>query len=246
MKQTIIILCILFMATSSFAENAMKVVYFQDFQPFCWQDTNNQVTGIFVDVLTEALNVRMGIPLVYEGYPWARAQKMVEDGEADAFVTVSTPERQTYADASTEPVIVMTATIFVKAGNPKIDEFRTSIKTLADLEGVTVGSYLGNGWAKKNLSHITVDWAPSLEMTLKKLAGGRFDIYIGGPETLWYLKQLGLQDQVLEIKNALDQGIFLLHIGKQSPYVHILPKFDETIRAMQKDGTLETIYEKYR
>ena len=205
--------------------------------------------GIFFDVVNEAIGARLGIPLVHQGYPWMRAQKMVRDGKADAFITVSTPERQTYTNTSIEPVIIMTSILFVKVGNPKIEQIRNSIKTLEDLtkerqvnEKITIGTYLGNGWAKRNFSCIHVDWSPSMELTLKKLVRGRFDIYIGEAETTWRtIEQLGLQNQILEIDNVIDQGFFLLHIGKQSPYAHILPKFDKIIRAMRKDGSLKAI-----
>ncbi len=231
--------------TLSFSKDVMKMVYFNNYAPFSWEE-EKQMHGILIDVLNEALQKRMGIHVSHEGYPWARAQMMVKDGSADAFATVPTPERETYTNISNEPVILAKITLFAKKESPKLKDFR-KIKSISDLKGIKMGNYTGNGWAKKNLEGMNIDWASSLDTTLRKLVKGRFDLFVGvSPVALFNIKKLSYKDQITEIPNVIDSVSFNLCIGKNSPFVSILPKFDETMKQMSEDGKLEEIYKKYR
>ncbi|MCP4023872.1 MAG: transporter substrate-binding domain-containing protein, partial [Desulfobacteraceae bacterium] len=103
MRKIVILIAIVLFCTPAFAQKPIKIVYFENFAPFSWKE-NNQMHGILIDVLTEAIQERIKIGLLHEGYPWARAQSMVRTGKADAFVTVPTPERRAYTEISSEPV----------------------------------------------------------------------------------------------------------------------------------------------
>ena len=100
------------------------------------------MNGILIDVLTEAIQTQMGIQVSHEGYPWARAQMMVKLNKADAFVTVPTPERSSYTEISTEPVILATFTLFVSKKNKQIKALQT-VKTLSDLTNFNLVHYIG-------------------------------------------------------------------------------------------------------
>ncbi|MCP4143621.1 MAG: hypothetical protein GY755_25600 [Chloroflexi bacterium] len=68
--KTIILMLIgtLLFASLAFSKEEMKVVYFSDYPPFSWE-VNEQMHGILIDVLNEALKNRMKIPLTHEGFP---------------------------------------------------------------------------------------------------------------------------------------------------------------------------------
>lgn len=202
--------------------------------------------GILIDVLTEALQKRMGIQLVHEGYPWARAQILVKQGQADAFVTVPTPERRTYTEVNQEPVVLATFNIFTSVKNPRLDALKT-VETISQLKNFNLVHYLGSGWAKKNLAEMNVDWANTLDQSLLFLAKGRADALIDVSQVIQYaIRNLKLNDQLVKLPNVIDSSPFNLCIGKTSPYVNILSKVDQTLRKMKKDGALDKIYEKYR
>jgi len=245
MKNLIFVLIFTLFSTPLYAQNTIKLVYGNNFPPFSWED-NKQMQGILIDVLTEAIQTRMGISVSHEGYPWKRAQMMVREGNADAFATVSTPERRTYTEVSKEPVVVATFTLFVKADNPKIGELK-NIRKLSNLKGYKIGHYRGSGWAKKNLAGMNVDIANTLDLTLKKLVSGRFDVFIDVSQVIRYrIRELGWQNQITELPNIIDSSTFNLCIGKKSSYANILQKFDETISRMREDGKLQEIYDKYK
>lgn len=242
----IILIIILFSGISS-AQDTMKIVYFNNFPPFSWEDNQNRLMkGILIDVLNEAIQNHMGIRLSHKGYPWLRAQKMVESGQADAFVTIATLQRRKYTEISREAVLTRQATLFAQKGHDKMEEFR-KIETLSDLKGFKLLDYIGNGWAEKNLSGFKRDMSSTLDSVFKKLAHGRGELTVQNSQVSNYtIKELGLTDKIVEIQTVLASDTFHLCIGKKSPYVNILADFDETIRKMQKSGILQTIYDQYK
>lgn len=246
MKKLAFILILTLFSTPMYAQNTMKMVYFHNFPPFSWEDDNKQMQGILIDVINESIHARMGISVSHKGYPWARAQYMVKHNRADAFVTVPTPKRREYTKISKEPAVIATFTLFIKDGNPKIWDLK-NVKKISDLKRFKIGSYIGNGWADKNLAGIDVDLGPTLDTTLNKLIKGRFDVYPGVSQvTRHRIRELDLQNEIIELPNIIDSSTFNLCIGKKSPYVNILPKFDETVRKMRDDGKLQEIYETVR
>ncbi|OQY59925.1 MAG: hypothetical protein B6245_04100 [Desulfobacteraceae bacterium 4572_88] len=247
MKKIALLICFIFIAVPASAQKAMKVVYFDNYQPFSWFDEQQGMRGILIDVLNEIIGKRMKISLAHEGYPWARAQKMVRHGKADAFVTVPTPERRSYTNVSSEPVTVVNVGLFTKKGNPKMEQMR-NIRGIADLKDFSLISYLGAGWAKKNFKGFEVEWADNLDVALKMLAKGRSDIFAQPAKVvLFNIKKQGYQDQIVQVPDVtLDSIDFKLCVGKESPHGKILPEFDDAMKGIRTDGTLEAIYAKYK
>ena len=243
---SIFIMACLLCSSPLVAQETMKFVYFNNFPPYSWEDDSGQMRGILIDIVNEAIQTRMGVSVSHQGYPWARAQLMVREGAADAYISVPTPERQTYAEISAEPVLLNTVTLFTRTGHPKMDALK-QIKTIADLQPFFLLDYVGNGWAEKNLAGLNIDWCAKFDNVLLKLAKGRGDITAQGAQVTKYtIKKLGLEDQIIEIPVVLDSVSFHLCIGKTSSFVRILPAFDETIKKMKEDGTLQKIFEKYQ
>lgn len=245
MKKVALLLACLFFAGPLYAQDTMRLAYFDYFPPFSWQE-EGRMRGILVDVLNEAIQERMGIPLSHEAYPWARAQMMVRNGEADAFATIPTPERREYTKVSGEPVIVTNVTLFANVNHEKMEEFK-NIKTVSDLKPFSLVDYIGNGWAQENLVDYNVDWSPNIDSVLHKLANNRRDLFVQVSQVANYtIKKLGLEDAIVEISTILDTVSFNLCIGSNSSFIDILPKFDATMIDMRNDGKLREIIDKYK
>jgi polar amino acid transport system substrate-binding protein len=223
----------------------MRVTHYDNIPPFSWADDTDTMRGLFVDVLDEALTHRLGIPLIHRGYPWVRAQKLVRDGEADAFCTVPTPERRAYTLASTEAIMTVTFKMYAQRGNPVVERLKR-VKRIGDLRQFVVAAYLGSGWAHEKLAGQQIDWAPNPDSVLKKLAGGRNDVFVDAVEVQRKrIKALGLENKLIELPQTLDRQTYNLCIGKQSPFAAVMPKFDRTLRQMRDDGSLSALYRKY-
>ncbi len=223
-----ILILIMFPFYSIFpADNKMSVVYFNSFPPYSWEDSENKVmNGLLIDLLDEIITKNMGIELEHKGFPWKRAQIMVKTGEADAFVTLSTPKRLTYAESSTEYVLTRKITIFTKKDHPKIEEIN-NIKSLKELKKFKQINYIGNGWIKKNMSDFEIKLVPKFESVFLMIANERGDYTINNSHVSKHLiKKLNLTEEIVEIPIELDVDHFYLFISKKSDFVNILPDFD--------------------
>ena len=202
--------------------------------------------GIIVDVMDEALHRRMGLAIIHSGYSWEKAQELVMSGKGDAFVTTPTPERMSYTNISSEPVMIPTFTMFVNRKNPRLREI-LKVEKISDLKKFRLGHYAGSGWAKQHFAGTAVNWFPDVPGTLKMLARARFDVFIDVSQVIRYnIKRMGLRGKIMEIPKVLDSTSFNFCVGKKSVYADILPKFDKTLREMRNDGTLQEIYDRYR
>lgn len=223
----------------------IKIVYYENFQPYSWNENGNS-KGILIDVLTEAIQNRLGIQIIHESLPWERAQKMVMDGNADAFSTVPTPWRLGFTKASQETVVHVTFSKFVWKGNPRNKTLR-DVRRACELKDYSMGGYLGSGWSKKNLANMNVQWVPHMQNALQMLAAKRFDVFIDVTRSVrHYATQLELWDRIEELPFVIDKMDFKLFIGNKSYYKDILPHFDQAMRDMRQDGTLQRIFEKYQ
>ncbi|TWI65778.1 polar amino acid transport system substrate-binding protein [Desulfobotulus alkaliphilus] len=248
MKRMILCLLALFLVAGFGTATAqtLKMVYFDNFAPFSWKDESGAMRGILIDVVDEVAGKQMGIPLSHEGFPWARAQDRVRGGQADAFITVPTPERRGYTEISEETVISSRMTLFTRNGHENIDALK-QIQSIPDLKGFILLDYIGNGWAERNLKDYDRQLSPRPENVFQMLAAGRGDLFItdsvvGG----FTILNMGLRDQIIEIPNILDEVPFSLCIGKKSPFTKILPEFDKKLSQLRESGKLEEIYNQYR
>jgi len=224
----------------------LALVYFYDYPPLSWSEEPGQISGIFVDLLQHALHTRMGLSLQHKGLPWARAQKMVRQGDADALCTIPTPERREYCRVSEEAVLMGSMKMVVKKGSDHLRRLGL-VRHVDDLEGMRLGSYIGSGWAKKQLAGLDVHWTRTLEQTLRMLLLGRIQVTIEmEPVVNYMIHQLGYGKQLVVLDPPLDRVSFHLLIGKHSEFVGVLPRFDQIMRDMKADGTAERILASYQ
>ncbi len=238
----VILLCY-FVPTLTFATEPMKIVYYDSYPPRSWQE-DGQMKGILIDIITEALQNRMGIKLVHEGYPWARAQAMVEAGQADAFITVPTPKRRIYTEVSTEPVIKLELFISTQVDNPKLAQLKT-IKTIAELKPYRIVDYYGNGFLEQKLKGFNVERVPGIDAVYPFLAAGKAEVLLLSGGRINSIKKMGYQNKIVVLPQPIYSMSFNLCISKKSPYKNILTDFDLVIRQMATDGFIQKVHEKY-
>lgn len=225
------------------AAEPMRFVYYDSYRPRSWDD-NGKMRGILVDVTDEAIGKRLGIPVTHAGYPWKRAQHMVKKGMADAFVTMPTQERRIYTVIGEEPIIEFALRIVTRKNHPKAKDMEL-ITSVEQLKDYTVVDYLGNGWAKRNLKEINVQWLPNSDKIFPFLIDDRADIIVASKRTIYEMKRLGYDSQLKVLPNKLSAVSFHLCVGKDSSYKDRLKEFDRIVREMHEDGTIDRIEESY-
>ena len=236
--------CLGLAAVPAQASGPLRIAY-PEFPPFHWRDGQGRMQGFFHEIVVEAVERRLGVPTVWTPAPWARCQANVKNGVADAMLTVPTAERAAYALAGREPFYVKHLKVFTYSGHPRMAEI-TSLRGLEDMgkANLSVVTYSENGWSKAHVEPlgISVQTSNSLHSVWRMLAGRRGDLVIEWPPAAWPdIQALGLADDIVETDVVVGGMPFHLLIGKQSEHIGLLDGFDETIRAMRKDGTLARI-----
>ena len=196
------------------------MAYFETYSPLSFVD-HGTLRGVLVDTLEAVLVGRLGIPTRHEGFPWPRAQRLVEAGERDAICTIATPERLAYAEAVTEPVVSVPTCIFVRADNPRADEFARA-RDLAELQAMkpSVVSYSANGWAKARLKDFDITGGGDFNSAIKMLIARRADVMIENVLVMSYiLARTPGGDAIRLLRNRMDQADFQLLISRKSAFL---------------------------
>jgi polar amino acid transport system substrate-binding protein len=223
----------------------------EDYEPYIYATKDREIKGLYRDLMVEVFD-RMGIPLEYDVFPWKRTQLLIENGKADAMISIATPKRQVFLSA-TDPVIHLNFHIFARSDNPRIKQIM-AIESISDLKGFDIIDYLGTGWSEKNLKGLSVEKAPSFTSAILMLAKGRADVFVDGSIVVKYtIKELiknpanpimGLKS-VVENPHSLETIPYSLLIRRDSKYHSIIPRFNETLRKVRLDGTYDKILNRY-
>ncbi len=246
MKKLWVVFAILAMASPVFADDVMKFAFGNDAPPFAWEE-DGQIYGLLPDIAREVVEKGMGIKVSVHLHPWKRSQHLVRQGILDAHIT-NGPLRKEWAEHSSEVVMVLKHVLYVKAGGSKFNELK-KVQKIEDLKPFKLVDHRGSAWAQKNLIEkgINVHLVADFDTMYRMVAKGRVDAVAYEPLMARYqIKNLGLQDQLVELPLETDELPFHVVIRKTSPYVKMLPKINEVIRQMKQDGTLQIILDKYR
>ena len=246
MKLLFSVISLIFSATSANAAPAsLTMVYSENAAPVSWQE-NNTAKGIFVDVVEEIVKNQLGIPVKHLVLPWARAQQMISNNQADGLVTVATPIRQSMMNISRIAIQTHQNRLMASASHPKLAELK-KIDGLEDLQPYRIGIHRGNSWAEENLKSYSIFKVSKIEQLLKMVAAQRIDFLLQGDAvTLYYRKQLGLTDELVLLPHVFSSLDFKFMVHKNSSFAELPVKFDQALEGMINDGRLEAIFVKYR
>lgn len=226
-------------------ESPLRMVYFDDFAPYSWRDDQGKMRGIMVDVMDRAAD-ELGIRVTHQGYPWQRAQKLVRFAQADGFVSVATRERRQFTRVVEEPVTTTVLTLFTGAAHPDLAQLQQA-RTLAEFKRFVILDYIGNGWGKVHLQGFKVHLTKNVDNVFQMLAAGRGDLMITDPLVAWFkLKQLGLDDRIVELPLRLDVTTFHLCIGDHSRFKNRAEDFERVLHQLRERGELARIEARYR
>lgn len=222
-----------------------------DWVPFIAQGANDSpVSGILPDLLRALFEDELGVRTRFVLFPWPRAQKQVQDGEADVFITIPTPERQGYAAVTAIPMYRMRMVLFTYANHPRMEEI-LSISGVDDLKRLELDmvSNLGNGWHKANIENMGVKTHKVQvdEQLVRFLAFKRADGMIDADLTMSLLvEELGFSSKI--VKTPIQFGLidFYVMVGKRSPMLDRLDEINEALYRMRDKGTFDRVRNDYR
>ncbi len=231
-------------AYSQTTDKSITLVYANKWAPISAGD-EEQVQGILPDLMHEILHIRMGYDVTHLGRPWGRAQKDIENGVADGFITTPTETRKAYANTSEQDVLYIPFQAFVRKNSAAEVTIKKGI-ALNKLENSTFCDVLGNNWAvefykARGIDYLTV---PSIDICLKMLNKGRADVIIhASPVTQLFIKKLEFSDSISMIPHVYKESPkFPLLISKKSNLsAEFFDHFDETVAKMKKTGEYDRL-----
>lgn len=240
-RATIAALLALLAAHATAAEPAVAPVrlVYADYRPYSWLEFDKP-RGLEIEI-AEALFVRrLKLPVEHRILPWARAQADVAQGEADAFIATATPERLQYADRVGPPLLQWQAAAFFRKEDAMAG--RGGSLSTTELCTLRLAALRGNSWVKTHLPCAEPAPAPSTESLVRMLFARRIDAVIEDKLVLLDLaRQLGVSTQLRTQPLEAGAAPMYLLIGKRSPLQAQLPRIEEALHAMQRDGSLQAL-----
>lgn len=239
MKKLLLILLGLTVLVSAFSQSI--VAFDEENAPFMYGG-NLTAAGVYPAIIKEAF-ARMKEPLTMQAVPWKRALAGIDSGEnavAGIYMNSDRLKKYDYSNAFFEERMAF----FVVKG------LSLNYKSVSDLAGRTIGVH--KGWSYGDdfdkavaAGTIKIEEADSDESNIKKLAAGRMDILICNEESGdGLIRKLGLSGAIIKLPTYFSTMKLYLAFNKKNNKLELLKKFNATIDAMTKDGTIKALAEK--
>lgn len=213
------------------------------YPPLCYSE-NGSVVGIEIDLMNE-LARRTGIVVRSQALPWARAQSEVASGEADAFITIVTADRERFAVMSPDVWFDIHLVAVTAKDNPRLTVLR-SIRTVEDTLPFPQVNYVGTSLADSLLARAEVTYLNSADAIFQFLLLHRADLFLDTDVVLSYnAARQGVAGRLEILPPVFEDTPFRLWISKKSPFAAEMPRFNRAIQAMRDDGTIASIFAKY-
>jgi len=204
----------------------------------------NAIGGIAVEILRIAFS-RIGeeepeFPL----YNWARCLENIKDGkESGVNLALSTPERREYISFSHVMFYNNLLIWYSPAFNPDGIHWET-VDDLAKYKiGLTRGYSMGDEFdlAKKE-GRLQVFEVREDSQNLEKIQLGRIDFVIIN-ELIGrnLIERKNLAGAIISMDKPFLTEPFYMGFSRKSPWLSVLPKLNEVLDNMHKDGTIEAI-----
>lgn len=231
-KLTLTILLLWFMTGYANAESKVSFC-FDPWPPVHSIAESGEPVGVFIDVVRALFEKKLGWQVDYVLLPWKRCQSYVSIGSIDFMITVPTAERRQYSIASDRSVYDIYSSVYAYRGHDKINLIN-QIKQPEDVvaNNLTVVTYLGNGWYKKHFvpAGVKTTYLNGISAAIQFVALKRADLYIGGNIVADYqIKELGLQDKIVQTDVHFDPFAMHVMVSKKSPLVEKLPELNKAL-----------------
>lgn len=227
----------------SFSVQAFKLdIVTAEFSPYIFEE-NGQITGIHVDIITEACK-ELGIEPSFHMLPFKRAMLYMKRGEVDAiFSPIKTDERMKYMYYSSYPIEVeKTVFMALKDSGIKITEFD-------DLKGKSVGVIGGYSYSQEfdDYEWLYKEAVINEKLLMKKLSAGRTELVVGEEGNLLYtIKKYGLKNivTVFTLKESPNYITFSKKALGEKGKV-LAEQFGQILRRYKEEGIILKIRKKY-
>ncbi|MEZ8100442.1 substrate-binding periplasmic protein [Vibrio bivalvicida] len=248
MVRILLVLSLCTLSFFSYGKETLKIVYYDSFPPYSYINAAGEMEGILVDIAREILEKQMNLDVSHEGFPWSRAQRMVFNGQADAFITVPTPERLKYVNVAKEPVFNAPINLFTYKNHLHQNKLE-KVSSLEDLKEFVILDYVGNGWGNENFPQesytriIESDLSTALQMLAKKKGDV---VAVDKVVAEFLMSKHDRRNLITELPVTLTVVPFALCISKTSEFETILQEFSARVLKFRQQGREQEILDKYK
>lgn len=228
------------------ADPAKLVMVTEVWAPYRMNDATSPsgFAGIDIDLMS-ALEAKLGVPIVIQRVPWARALEMMREGQADLITGIArTSEREVFMRFIPTSYSAVRPRFYAPKGKG------ATVRSYADLKGKSIGmstnsSYFPEFDADASLGKMGLS---TEEQILKVLALGRIDLAIGtDPNLSWDIARLGYKDKVERTSWQPEATTPLyLAVSRKTQASDLAGRIDAILAGLLSDGTMDRILAKYR
>jgi polar amino acid transport system substrate-binding protein len=234
----------LLLSPSLLSAQTLRVAYFDRYPPLSQRERDGAMRGLLID-LVNALGSAAGLDLSHHGYPWARAQAMVRQGQLDAVCTAATAERRSYLLFCDTPLVTLHFGVCHRLDDARI----AALRSLADLRALRQGNYRGSGYAQQHLEPARLQFDHDPDSVLRRIAAGDLDIYIDAElSTRHRIRALGLETKLGYTPAAfLPPTAYCFGLRRShAQAAELVPRLETLTQQLRASGRLERIASAYR
>ncbi|MBF0573715.1 MAG: transporter substrate-binding domain-containing protein [Desulfamplus sp.] len=237
-----VLLLIVFLPISTIAEQKKIVILGTDWEPYT--GGNLPENGFFSEIAVKSLEKR-GYKVEVKIVPWKRALETTKLGNSDGLLGASFTEERTKFFHYPKYYWESASHFFMKRGKQK------NFTTIEALCPATIGILAGSFYEErfKKIECIKLDPAPSVNLNIRKLIGGRFDYLLESKDSVNYIMKKEFPSEIDSIQPLLPpyeiDRIFLVFSKKNPNYQQISDDFDKGVKMIQENGTYEEILKKH-
>jgi polar amino acid transport system substrate-binding protein len=243
MKFKILIAFTVFFLTANlvYATKIIEVSGHPEYPPVMWQEGDN-IVGVGPEIVKMVFD-DLGITVnsKFKG-SWTKVEKGIKEGDIDVLAGVyMTAQRKSFMDYSI-PYMKDPVVIFVARGQA------FPYKKWDDLIGkngtTTIGDSFGKDFDKFIANKLTISRSLKAEGNLNKVLSGEADYFISAMYSgLIEAEKLGISDKIEYLPVYITAETFYISISRESKFLRYLPKVNEKIEKLVKDGTIDRLIE---
>lgn len=247
MKKLILIAILILLSNTSFAEQEMRITYF-NVPPFLIYDKEEEkVTGAVHEFLEQYIGPEMGVRFVWEKSPSSipRQLNSIENGSADAIALLAyTPERAQECIFTATPYMITSPGIAVLKSN-KIEKVEKVEDILSLKIGFARDTYLSPFMRDERIHFELISSSNFIEQNMHKLMLHSIDAAYT-PDVVSLLsvvRKLGYEDDIKVIKLPEKGGAFYVVFAKDLEPVAV--RYNEAFSQIDGEKVFMQIMSKY-
>jgi polar amino acid transport system substrate-binding protein len=213
-------------------------------EPISYRNTDDQLTGIAIEVAQEVFNTLQVKLEILDHLPWKRQQLWLENGTLDLIVAAyfndERAKKFTYSDSYHSDDIA----VFVRKNKAFKYKGLHSLKGKIGLR--PLGGTYGNHFDQFAEQHLNIVEYSNHESSMKRIHKGNEDyLVLALMDGLFSAYKYGLSSEITPIAKGIAQLPIHFLMSKKSPCVKLMTKINQVLKKLESSHFTKRLEEKY-